>query len=281
MTTVYAHGGVSGTPRAATSLAYAVGPATNAASALDAVETAVRLLEDDPALNAGFGSVLARDGTLELDAGIATSDGRTGGVANVTVKHPVSLARRVLEQTPHVLISGPGAMELAGGMEVLEATSPQQRMRWQEARDRGALDPARFGHRDDVDTVGSVALDQAGDLAAASSTGGVFGKLRGRVGDAPIFGAGVYATPEVAVVGSGVGELFLSSLASFRAGELVERGAHPQEACEEVIARIGDRDHRAAGLLALDATGRVGAAFRGAGWALEGPDGPVDATHIS
>jgi len=280
MITVYVHGGVSGAPRAPTSLAYAVEPATRVASALDAVETAVRLLEDDAALNAGFGSVLTRDGSLELDAGMAASDGRIGGVANVNVKNPVSLARRVLEDTPHVLVSGTGAMALAGGMDVLEATSPEQGMRWEEARDRGDLDPARFGHPDDVDTVGSVALDDNGSLAAASSTGGVFGKLRGRIGDAPIFGAGIYATPRVAVVGSGVGELFLSYLASFRAAELVERGAHPQQACEEVIERIGERDRRAAGLLALDATGRVGAAFRGGGWALEGADGPVDAARV-
>lgn len=280
MTTLYAHGGVSGAHRASTSLAHAVRPAISVSSALDAVETAVRLLEDDPALNAGFGSVLARDGTLELDAGTATSNGRIGAVANVTVRHPVSLARRVLEDTPHVLVSGPGAMELARGMDVLEATSPEQRARWEEARDKGDLDPSRFGHPDDVDTVGAVALDEAGNLATASSTGGVFGKLRGRVGDAPIFGAGIYASPHVAVVGSGVGELFLSHLASFRAGELVERGAHPQQACEEVIELLGRRDRRAAGLLALDSKGRVGAAFRGGGWALEGPDGPLHAAHI-
>jgi L-asparaginase / beta-aspartyl-peptidase len=280
MTRLYVHGGVSGARRATTSLAYAVRPAIKVPSALDAVETAVRLLEDDPALNAGFGSVLARDGSLELDAGIASSDGRVGGVANVTVRHPVSLARRVLEDTPHVLVSGLGAMELARGMDVLEDTSPEQRKRWEEARDRGDLDPSRFGHADDVDTVGSVALDEAGVLAAASSTGGVFGKLRGRVGDAPIVGAGVYASPQVAVVGSGVGELFLSHLASFRAGELVERGAHPQQACEEVISRLGSRDRRAAGLLALDAKGRVGAAYRGESWTLEGPDGPLDAARI-
>jgi beta-aspartyl-peptidase (threonine type) len=280
MTRLYVHGGVSGARRATTSLAYAVRPAAAAPSALDAVEIAVRLLEDDPALNAGFGSVLARDGSLELDAGIATSDGRIGGVANVTVRHPVSLARRVLENTPHVLVSGPGAMELAEAMDVLEDTSAEQRRRWDEARTGGALDPTRFGHPEDVDTVGCVALDDAGRLAAASSTGGVFGKLRGRVGDAPVFGAGVYASPRVAVVGSGVGEMFLSHLASFRVGELVERGTHPQRACGEVIERIGARDRRAAGLLALDAEGRVGAAFRGGGWALEGAEGPLEAASI-
>jgi isoaspartyl peptidase/L-asparaginase-like protein (Ntn-hydrolase superfamily) len=242
---------------------------------LDAVEVAVRLMEDDPQLNAGFGSVLARDGSLELDAGIATSDGRIGGVSNVAVKHPVSLARRVLEGTPHVLIAGAGAMELAVNMELLEKTSDRQRERWEAAHAAGALDPARFGHPDHVDTVGSVALDAEGLLAAASSTGGVFGQLPGRVGDAPIFGAGIYASRDVAVVGTGVGELFLAHLASFRAGELVESGVHPQEACEDVIARIGRTDRRSAGLLALDVAGRVGAAFRGEVWSVEGPDGPV------
>jgi isoaspartyl peptidase/L-asparaginase-like protein (Ntn-hydrolase superfamily) len=124
-------------------------------------------------------------------------------------------------------------------------------------------------------------LDADGRLAAGSSTGGVFGKLSGRVGDAPIFGAGLYASESVAVVGTGVGELFLETLACLRVALLVEdEGALPQDACERVIKWVGERRSVSAGLLALDRSGRVGAAFRGGSLAVEGPDGPVEAVRL-
>ncbi|HEX2235081.1 MAG TPA: isoaspartyl peptidase/L-asparaginase, partial [Actinomycetota bacterium] len=139
----------------------------------------------------------------------------------------------------------------------------------------GRLDPDHFGRADEVETVGAVALDDAGRLAAASSTGGVRGKMPGRVGDSPVFGAGLYASGAAAAVGTGVGELFLEGLACFRVGRLIEEGADPQGACEEVIALLGGRSGVAAGVLAIDAGGRVGAAFRGGSWAVEGPGGAL------
>jgi L-asparaginase / beta-aspartyl-peptidase len=280
---VYVHGGVSGLEKAVLpSLAHALVHSVEAGSAVDAVEAAVVSLEDDPELNAGYGSVVTIEGTVEMDAGIADgSTGDCGAVANVSVANPVRLARRVMERTPHLLVAGTGAMALASGLPLLEDTTPAQRARWAEARSAGTLEPSRFGAPEHVDTVGAVALDGDGRLAAASSTGGVFGKLPGRVGDAPVFGAGLYASHGVAVVGTGVGELFLETLACLRVGLLVEDGVHPQEACERVVEWVGTRRPVSAGLLALDAGGRAGAAFRGGSLAVEGPAGRVQAVRLA
>lgn len=282
MNDVFVHGGVSGLEKELPSLADSVKGALDSPTALDAVEAAVVALEDNPVLNAGYGSVLTIDGTVELDAGFADgATGNCGAVANVTVAHPVQLARRVMEQTPHVLLAGPGAMAIGADLPVLADTTPEQRRRWETAKQAGTLAPSRYGAPEHVDTVGAIALDADGLLAAASSTGGVFGKLPGRVGDAPIFGAGLYASETVAVVGTGVGELFLETLACLRVALLVEdEGAHPQDACERVIQWVGRRRSVSAGLLALDRSGRVGAAFRGGSLAIEGPQGPVEAVRL-
>ena len=282
MTIVYVHGGVSGLVKTdIPPLDRFAAAGAEHASAVDAVEHAVRGLEDDPAFNAGFGSVLNIEGGLEMDAGIAHGPtGRVGGVANVTVRNPISLARKVMEETPHVLLTGAGAQALGRSMDHLEDTSPEERERWNRARDSGALHSLDYGAPEHVDTVGAVALDERGDLVAGSSTGGVFAKLPGRVGDAPIFGAGLFASAQAAVVGTGVGEVFLESLAALRVGVLIERGAEPQEACEEIIALLGRRSPVTAGLLALDRTGRAGAAYRGGSWAAGGATGPLDAVRL-
>jgi len=280
-TLVYVHGGVSGNDKPPTSLAHALVQAVVAASALDGVEEAVCRLEDDPELNAGWGSVLNHDGAIELDAGIADgATGRTGGVVGVRVRHPISLAQRVMTSTPHVLMAGEGAMALGESMDMLEGTTERQIERYKQARAEGRLESHHYGSDEHVDTVGAVALDSSGHLAAASSTGGVFGKLAGRVGDSAIFGAGTYASAEAAVVGTGVGELFLESLASARTARLIEEGAHPQAACERVIAYLGTRSDAPAGLLALGVNGEVGVAYRGAAWAVEGPNGPLDPVRL-
>lgn len=279
MSILFVHGGVSGVGRDQEPILHAAFGALTG-SALDMIESAVRALEDHPELNAGTGAVLDREGRLELDAGIAVGAGRTAGVANVAIRHPISLARRVLEDTPHVLITGEGAVALGADMETI-APSPEQLERWQNALAAGELSPENYGSPEHVDTVGAVALDDAGMLAAGSSTGGVFGKLPGRVGDAPIFGAGVYSSRDVAVVGTGVGELFLRTLASARVGRLVEGGASPQEACEEVVRFLGTEAGTPSGLLALDSSGHVGAAFRGGSWAVEGPDGPLQPVRLT
>lgn len=281
MSVVFVHGGVAGVPKPhRVSLAEGVlrGLARN--RSIDAVEAAVVALEDDPELNAGFGAVLNLEGAVELDAGLSDGvTGRAGGVGNVCVCHPVSLARKVLEDTPHVLITGAGAAALGADMKQVER-SPSEVARWEEARAEGRLDVARFGDPVEVDTVGAVALGDSDDLAAASSTGGVFGKMPGRMGDSAVFGAGHYASRGAAVVGTGVGEMFLETLACARAGMLIEAGAHPQQACRDVIRLLSERASLPAGLLALDRSGRHGAAYRGGSWDVEGPDGPVEAERL-
>jgi isoaspartyl peptidase/L-asparaginase-like protein (Ntn-hydrolase superfamily) len=278
MTThVYVHGGVSS--RAGTtapSLSHVLDEMQPATTALDAVELAVRALEDDGRLNAGWGSVLTSAGRIELDASIADGTGGFAGVVGVAVRHPITLARRVLEQTPHVLMAGDGAMAVGRDLERLDDTTPEQWERWR----RSLAADARRGGPGQGDTVGAVALDAEGLLAAGSSTGGVFGKLPGRVGDSPIFGAGTYVCPGAAVVGTGIGELFLETLAALRCGDLIEAGEHPQRACERVVSGLGNRSDGAAGLLALDARGRVGAAYRGESLAVEGPSGPLHAVRL-
>lgn len=282
MNLIYVHGGVSGHEREQIpSLTGSRRAGLGAAGALDAVEASVRSLEDNPALNAGLGSVLNRRGEVELDAGLADgSAGRFAGVAGVAVRHPISLARRVLEDTPHVLLVGEAALEVGDSLERIEGSTPEQHERWARAEASGELALDRYGDSEHVDTVGAVVLDGAGRIAAGSSTGGVFGQMPGRVGDSPIFGAGVFASAEVAVVGTGVGELFLETLACFRAGALMEDGLDPQSACERVIGYLGRVKPLGAGLLAIDREGRVGAAFRGGSWAVEGPDGPLKAARL-
>jgi beta-aspartyl-peptidase (threonine type) len=280
-THVYVHGGVSGTVKPLTPLAHSLGHAVAAATAVDAVEEAVCRLEDDPELNAGWGSVLNHDGVIELDAGIADgATGHTGGVVGVRVRHPISLARLVMTSTPHVLMAGEGAMAVSESMDVLETTTERQMERYKRALDEERLDGRHYGTDEHVDTVGAVALDPDGHLAAGSSTGGVFGKLAGRVGDSAIFGAGTFASPKAAVVGTGVGELFLETLASALVARLIEDGAHPQAACEQVVGSLGARSNAPAGILALGVNGQVGAAYRGGAWAVEGPDGPLDPVRV-
>lgn len=282
MTVVLVHGGVSGVVKLPLpDLSSAVARGSAAATALDAVEMSVKVLEDNPALNAACGAVVNVEGRIELDAGIADGDtARCGGIANVCVKHPISLARRVLEHTPHVLVTGAGAVELGRDMPQLDGPTEEQRERWETAHAAGRVGPGHYGAPEHVDTVGAVALDGRGHLAAGASTGGVFGKLVGRVGDSPIFGAGFYASREAAVVGTGVGELFIETLAAFQTGALIEGGLHPQRACEQIIAMLAGRTGEAGGLLALARDGRRGAAYNGGSWAVAGPDGPIRAAQM-
>lgn len=279
---IYAHGGVSGVAQTRpVTVAPSLSRGLEASDAVGAVETVVRALEDDPALNAGYGAVLTRSGSLELDAGIADGAAqRSGAVTGVRVRHPISLARRVMEATPHVLMAGPGAEALGPGMERLSGSTPERHDQWATAIRDGSIDRVGFAPAEEADTVGAVALDDAGRLAAGSSTGGVFGQMAGRVGDSPIFGAGFYASPSAAVVGTGVGELFAETLACLRTGSLIEEGASPQEACEAMIAWLGSRRPTSAGLLALDVTGRAGAAYRGASWTVDGALGALEPRRL-
>ena len=279
---LYVHGGVSGLKKdVLPDLSASVAAGLNEAAVIDMVEVAVRVLEDDADLNAGFGAVLDLSGNVDLDAGIADgTSGSFGAVAGVRVANPITLARRVLESTPHGLMVGAGAALLGRDLPEVQI-APPRRAEWEQAKKDGKLDPSRFGHPDKVDTVGAVALDAEGRLAAGSSTGGVFGKMPGRVGDSPVFGAGFYASELAAVVGTGVGELFLETLACARAGHLIENGSHPQDACEEIVRFLGRRASTSAGLIALDVRANVGASFRGGSLSVFGPDGRVDPVELA
>jgi beta-aspartyl-peptidase (threonine type) len=206
-------------------------------SALDAVQAAVELLEDSPLFNAGRGSVLTAAGAVEMDAAIAAGDGvRAGAVACVTrVRHPVRLARVVMERTPHVLLAARGAEALALEHD-LELMKPDwfvvPRERERLAR---AAAPERGGG-----TVGAVARAPDGTLAAATSTGGVRGQLPGRVGDSPLLGAGTYADERVAVSGTGDGEAMIRAVAAYEIARLAGSGVPLAEAAEGVMRdRVG------------------------------------------
>ncbi|SOB86705.1 beta-aspartyl-peptidase (threonine type) [Sphingomonas guangdongensis] len=183
-------------------------------TALDAVEAAVKVLEDDPNFNAGRGAVYTYDGTNELDAAIM--DGRTraaGAVAGVTrTRHPVSLARKVMEDSPHVFLGGKGADQFSAerGLEQVDPAwfgTPERKRQLDELK---AKDVSWFDVDMKYGTVGAVARDQAGHVAAATSTGGITGKRWGRIGDAPIIGAGTYADDRAcAVSATGSGEFFI------------------------------------------------------------------------
>ncbi|HEY6481922.1 MAG TPA: isoaspartyl peptidase/L-asparaginase [Steroidobacteraceae bacterium] len=240
-------------------------------TSLDAVTAAVCLLEDDPLFNAGRGAALTRDGTAELDAAIM--DGRrqrAGAVASVRhVRNPIELARRVMEKSRHVLLVGDGAEEFA--LEEGLALVPNayfrtaERQRQLEAEQHGAavsdLVPAALG------TVGAVAFDQHGDLAAATSTGGMTNKRRGRVGDSPLIGAGTYAKNGIcAVSGTGHGEYFIRCVAAHHVASAVEyRGLTLQMAVRELIHEILRGLGGTGGLIAIDRDGRIVMDFSTAG----------------
>ena len=232
-------------------------------SALDAAEAAVRALEDEPLLNAGTGAYLQADGVARLDASIMAGDGRAGAVAQVPLlRHPVSLARYLLEQDAHVMLAGPEALTLAArlGQELGVVATPAKIAYWQENLDQAcrrldyaAMATAWKAENLRLGTVGCVALDGQGRLAAATSTGGTGQCYPGRVGDTPVIGAGTYCTPRVGVSMTGVGERILVKLAAKRLADIVGEGAPLERAALRVLEEVGP----GAGLIAIDAEGTV------------------------
>lgn len=241
---------------------------TSGGSALDAAERGVMVTEADPSnRSVGLGGYPDRDGIVTLDACIMNGDGRAGSVSFVRgIKHPVSLARLVMERTPHVMLVGEGAEALARdqGMAVLpNALSPDVQQAWQDWKREHRYEPVI--NIENHDTIGLLVLDANGRLAGACTTSGLAWKMHGRVGDSPIIGAGLYVDDEVgAATCTGVGEYVLRTLASFLAVERMRMGDTPQQACEAAIARIkarhGDVRNVQVGILALDRSGRHGAA---------------------
>jgi len=246
-------------------------------SALDAVEAAIRTMEEDPTFDAGRGSFLNREGAVEMDAIIM--DGarlRAGSVAAVrNILHPVTLARLVMERTDHVLLVGEGANLFAAEMGI-EATPEEELLvgreleRWRKLRKdprfraRVIFEPPSAPPSWDVpgDTVGAVALDAEGALAAGTSTGGTPKKRMGRVGDSPLVGAGAYADNATgAVSATGWGEPIILSCLSRRVLEFMERGMGPAQASRAALDEMLDRHEGRGGVILVTPDGTMTAAF--------------------
>jgi L-asparaginase / beta-aspartyl-peptidase len=221
-------------------------------AAIDAVVAAVVALEDDPLFNAGTGACLNLDGEVEMDAQVMVGEGLwAGGIAALQrVRNPVLVARRVMERTGNVMLSGAGALRFARamGFDDYDPVTPRSRARWRDRLNE-------LGG-----TVGAVARDTKGRLAGATSTGGVALKLPGRVGDTPVPGAGNYATSFAAAPATGHGELMLRCLATKRVCDWIERGLTAQAAVDRVLAEMADTVGADAGLIAVDRDGRTGVA---------------------
>ena len=247
-------------------------------SALDVVTEAVRLLEECPLFNAGIGAVYTRDETHELDA--CVMDGNTlnaGAVAGVShLRNPILAARLVMEHSPHVMMIGEGAenFAIAQGMERVSAdifSTPERYAQLLAARTAGetVLDHSTspLDENNKMGTVGAVALDMFGNLAAATSTGGMTNKLPGRVGDSPLVGAGCYANnASVAVSCTGTGEVFIRALAAYDIAALMDYGGLSlSEACERVVMEKLPALGGSGGLIAIDHEGNVALPFNSEG----------------
>ncbi len=244
--------------------------------AIDAVEQTIRVLEDDPLFNAGRGAVFNAAGTHELDASIM--DGRTGqggAVAGVTtVKNPISLARLVMAETPHVLLMGSGAEKFADAMhdrKQIERVSNSyfstelRRLEWEKEKRR----QAEKAHRG---TVGCVVCDRHGNLAAGTSTGGLTNKMMGRVGDSPILGAGTYASNATCAVScTGTGEYYIRNSIAFHVSALMTyKEMSVDEATKHVIEKVLPND--IGGVIAVDGQRRISMRFNTSGMARASTD---------
>ena len=239
-------------------------------ASLDAVTKAILVLEDSPRFNAGKGAVFTHDGRNELDSAIM--DGatlRAGAIAGVhRVRNPVLLARAVMEKSPHVFLTGDGAEDFAKtvGIELVDPSYFRTDERWnqlQEALQKEAAgQQSSLGRAIHYGTVGAVALDKAGHLAAATSTGGMTNKRWGRVGDAPLIGAGTYANTHCAVSATGWGEYYIRSVAAHDICARVEYGKQPvAKAADAVVMDIVPKLGGDGGVIALDANGHFAMPF--------------------
>jgi len=257
----------------------------NGGSSLDAVEATIRVLEDSPLFNAGKGSVFTHEGKNEMDAAIMDGNTRkAGAVAGVSViKNPISTARKVMENSEHVMLIGRGAEQFAReqGMEIVDPAYFYSENRYQQlqkaieedkikldhSQNKGFLNKPTPGDDKKFGTVGAVALDQYGNLAAATSTGGMTNKRWNRVGDAPIIGAGTYASNQTcAVSATGHGEYFIRSVVAYDISALMEyKGYSVKKAAEEVVMNKLVERSGEGGVIALDRNGNFAMPFNSEG----------------
>ncbi|MBC7923057.1 MAG: N(4)-(beta-N-acetylglucosaminyl)-L-asparaginase [Ferruginibacter sp.] len=233
--------------------------------ALDAVEAGVRVTEADPKVNTvGLGGLPDRDGKVTLDACIMDENGRAGSVAFLQhIRHPVSVARMVMEKTPHVMLVGSGALRFAldNGFKKEKSPTPESERAWKEWLKTARYQPVV--NVENHDTIGMLALDAKGNLAGACTTSGLAYKMHGRVGDSPLIGAGLYVDNEVgAACATGLGELVIRVVGSHLVVELMRQGNSPAQACRLAVERIArkhaDLKDLQVGFLALGRNGEYG-----------------------
>lgn len=247
-------------------------------TAVDTVETAVRILEDDPTFDAGHGSVLTEELTVEVDAMIMNGQTlESGAVAAVTgVANPVSLARRVMEDTPHSLLVGNGALKYAKKIDFPILSDPlaliSKESRLQLEGNKNFNEAVLSGYNTETcntgavvnpghDTVGAVAMDSSGRLACATSTGGISLKMPGRVGDSPLIGCGGYANKEGAVSTTGHGESIMKTLLAREVVCNMEGGYPPDFACTKALEKMFEQVGGQGGAIAINKHGKVGRGF--------------------
>ncbi len=235
-------------------------------SVLDAVEAGVRITEADPKVDSvGYGGLPDRDGRVSLDACLMDEADRCGAVAGLEhIMHPISVARRVMEATPHAMLVGAGALEfaLAQGFKKENLLTPEAERAWREW-----LKTAKYAPKinaENHDTIGLLALDAQGKLAGACTTSGLAYKMRGRVGDSPIIGAGLFSDSEVgAATATGLGEAIIRIAGSHVVVEQMRAGKTPEEACREAVERLAKKNPNykdlQAGFIAINLRGEHGA----------------------
>ncbi len=240
-------------------------------SVLDAVEQGVRVPEGDPENHSvGLGGIPDRDGHVTLDASIMGPDGNAGSVCFLqNIVHPISVARLVMEKTPHVMLVGDGALKFAvdNGFEQQNLLTPEVEKIWKKWLEKSNYKPEiNWENKPNEfhDTIGMIAIDKNGDMAGACTTSGLGYKMYGRVGDSPIIGDGMYVDNEVGgAAATGVGELVMKTVGSFLVVELMRNGKSPQQACEEAVKRIvkklPDSKKYQVGYIAMNKSGETGA----------------------
>lgn len=236
----------------------------NSGTSLDAVEAGARIPESDPLdTSVGLGGFPDRDGDVTLDACIMDHLGRAGSVMFVkNILHPVSLARQVMEKTPHVYLAGEGAEKFAEslGYPKTNLLTDKAQKAWKTWLEKSEYKPKINSERHD--TIGILAIDQDQQLAGACTTSGLAFKMKGRVGDSPIIGSGLYVDQEAgAATGTGLGEAVVRKVGAFSIVEMMRQGMHPQKACEKAIRRLLDiREYGdfQVGYIAIDLKGRTG-----------------------
>ncbi len=237
----------------------------NGGNALDAIEQGVKVEEDDVNnQTVGTGGRPDRDGNVTLDACIMDKDGNCGAVLAIqNIANPISVARKVMEDTPHVMLAGAGAEQFAyeKGFEKANLLTEQSRLEWLEWKKTSEYKP--IINIENHDTIGMLAIDKNGDIAGGCTTSGMAYKMAGRIGDSPIIGAGLFVDNEVGgATATGVGEEVVRTVGSFLIVELMRQGKSPQQACEEGVKRIMEknegRNDFQIGFIAINKKGETG-----------------------